>query len=165
MKRRIGLLLAAAVVSTVGILGASPAQAHTTVCAGNGTATLSTGFSIPTTWRTANFSFSLNTGACADGSSLSATGTVNGACGESSGYGITNSGHVFTFVSTGGTLYVTGQVTGQVTVIEDPNDANSCLNGNAIRFLITGSATLTHTASCSPHVVATVKANLNIYGC
>ena len=147
MKRRLGLLAASAVLATVGIIApSSPASAHTDECSGNGTASLSTGFGLPgVTSNTASFTFGFTVGAgvCASGGSLTASGTVTGACGSSTGTGTTNTGHSFSFTSAGTALVLTGGVTGTVSAVSDPT-GGSCTNKTAQRFFITGSAALTH---------------------
>ncbi len=146
MKRRLGLLAASVLVATVGMFApASPASAHTTVCAGTGVAVVTPGLGLPGVTNThATFTFNLGVGACADGSGVTASGHVHGACGLSSGEGVTTSGHVFAFASQGTVLVVTGMVTGQVSATEDAFDAGSCANGTATNFNIVGSAALTH---------------------
>ena len=149
MKRRFGLLAAAAVLATVGIVAPSPASADTAECAGTGTATLDQDFGLPVlTSLTADFTFTLTAGGCVgtDGvlTPLTASGTVTGACGLSTGRGTAN-GHHFNFTSTGTVLVLTGpQAFGTVSAVEDPLDQGSCTNKTARNFLITGQVTLTH---------------------
>ena len=154
MKRLIRLLTASAVLATVGFFAPSPAHAAVDSCAGLGTATLGSGFSVPPNWRTTTFAFSLTGATCASGATTVTTtgGTVSGACGSSSGKGTatvgsphaTSQNHLFAFVSEGTVLTVTGQVRGTVTALEDPNDTPTCLAGTAVRFLINGAVTFNH---------------------
>jgi len=155
MKRLIRLFTASAVVATVGFLAPAPAHAGTDVCAGLGVAVIgSTGLSTPPNWRTVTFSFSLNGAVCVPSGSttVTANGTVSGACGSSSGAGVATvshphafpQDHKFAFVSEGTVLTVTGEVVGTVSAVEDPNDTPSCLQGNAVRFLINGSVSFNH---------------------
>lgn len=142
MKRRIALLLTAALVS---LIAPSPASAHSDVCGGQGIARLGGGFGLPPEAATVDFTFQYGVlGVCASTTSLTAIGTVTGACGLSTGSGITNSGHTFSFTSQGTVLILTGQVTGSMSAVADPGAAGNCVDGNATRFLITGVATLTH---------------------
>jgi hypothetical protein len=147
MKRRIALLFAAAsIVSAVGVFAPTPATAVPTgeACAGTGRATLSTGLGLPGVHakNSAAFAFTLATGTCTTKSSLSATGTVTGWCGQSEGKGVTNNGRFFTFTSAGGTLVVTGELQGQVTAVADPTVANnSCTNKTATNFIVNGAVT------------------------
>ena len=144
--KRIGLLLAATVLSTA-VMFASPASAGTDVCAGTGTANLNTGFGLPVlTSNTADFTFQL-TGACVvHGGGLTAHGTVTGACGLSSGKGTATAhgeDHQFVFLSVGTTLNLTGpEVYGEVSAVEDPLDSGSCLTTTAQNFQVTGAAVL-----------------------
>jgi hypothetical protein len=96
---------------------------------------------IATTDRTANFSFSFTAGACVKKVSLTATGTVTGRCGLSTGVGVTGNGHVFAFVSVGTVLTHSGEVNGEVSAVADVASGSSCVTG-ATRFLITGAAVL-----------------------
>ena len=139
--KRFGLLLAATVLSTA-VMFASPASAGTDACAGTGTANLNSGFGLPVlTTSDADFSFTL-TGVCASlGGGLSAQGKVTGACGLSTGEGnatVHGHAHAFVFVSVGTTLTITGEVNGEVSVVEDPLDSGSCTNDTAQNFQVTG---------------------------
>jgi hypothetical protein len=153
MKRRIGLLLAAATVLTaVGMFVPSPASAHTDACVGAaGRATLSAGLGLPPSSVTANFNITFNTGACAAKATLSASGTVTGACGQSRGFGTTTNGHNFLWTSAGTLLVLTGEVSGVVTAASDPTVANnSCANGTAKEFVVSGAGVLKHSAVGCP---------------
>ena len=145
--KRFGLLLAATVLSTA-VMFVSPAAAHVDVCTGTGTANLSAGFSLPPVTATADFSFEL-TGVCVTlGGGVHAHGKVTGACGLSTGEGTAvahGANHDFTFTSVGTTLTLTGEVTGEVSAVEDPLDSGSCLNGTAQNFQITGTAVFNET--------------------
>ena len=150
MKRRLGLLAVAGLLATLGFFApSSPASADTDACVGQGTAILSTGFGYPqlTAKNTANFNFNFSPplGACVAKTALTANGTVNGWCGLSTGKGTTINGHSFVFQSTGTVLVLTGEVTGTVSAAPDPTHSGSCTNKTATRFIITGSATKTHT--------------------
>ncbi|HVF74321.1 MAG TPA: hypothetical protein VM938_04680 [Acidimicrobiales bacterium] len=165
MKRRLALLLAAASIATVGMLApTSPASANTDVCAGTGTATLSVGFGYPVNTvhvlhpHTANFSFGFTAGTCVSKTSLSASGTVTGYCGLSSGGGATTNGHSFNFTSTGTVLVLTGDVTGTVSAAPDPTHSGSCTNETATRFLITGEVVKSHTTAAPRLCDATTTA-------
>jgi len=172
MKRLIRLFTASAVVATVGFLAPAPAHAGIDECTGLGTATLGApGFSVPPNWRYTTFSFTLNGAVCASGATtVRATGTVNGACGSSSGQGVATvdhphvapQDHKFAFVSEGTVLTLTGEVTGTVSALDDPNDTPSCLQGNAQRFLISGSVAFTH-GGCAMR--RTVAAKYPIHSC
>jgi hypothetical protein len=151
MKRRLALLAGAAMLSTLGILApASPvsATAEADVCAGVGDAFLSLGLSYPVTAEgpqppnLVSFFFNLSLGACAAlPEGLSATGTLHGWCGHSTGQGVTNNGASFHFVSAGGTLVVYGHVAGTVNAVPDLL-SGSCLNKTASHFTIVGAAVL-----------------------
>ncbi|HVF74323.1 MAG TPA: hypothetical protein VM938_04690 [Acidimicrobiales bacterium] len=149
MKRRLALLLAAASIATVGMLApTSPASADTDVCAGTGTATLGApglGYPVVTPSRTVPFSFGFTAGTCTPvKTSLSASGTVTGNCGLSTGSGSTTNGHSFSFTSTGTVLVLTGDLSGTVSAVPDATHSGSCTNGTATRFLITGEVVKTH---------------------
>ena len=161
MKRRIAAFLGATLAASALVLvaPAPPASADTNVCAGQGTATTSpifypvrvvtTGTTASVTVlapNTASFAFAFGgLGVCAPGpKSLTATGTVSGWCGHSSGTGVTGQGHRFAWVSAASKLILTGEVTGIVNAAPDPTIAgNSCLTG-ATTFIVTGAVVLYH---------------------
>ena len=150
----------------MGLVTPGPAHAGIDVCAGLGTATLAApGLSVPPNWRYTTFSFTLNGAICASReASVTATGTVSGACGSSSGQGVATvshphtapQDHKFAFVSEGTVWTLTGEVTGVATATEDPNDTPSCLAGNAQRFFLDGSLSFTHNG-CTRGTSTTTK--------
>lgn len=153
MKHSMRLLVMCALLTTAaGVVAPTPAYAGVDECTGTGTMVLPVGFGIPPAPPvTTNFHLDL-TGACTSGATtMTANGTITGHCGAYSGYGTASvnsphaapQGHVFSINN--GTL--TGQVTGMLTLVEDPLDASSCTNGTATRFIVTGTAAFTHTVS------------------
>lgn len=156
MKRRIALLAGAAVLATVGMFApASPASASAQgVCAGQGTANLSTGLGLPGVHPANTATFNITFGVCVNvpnnKTTLTATGTVTGWCGLSYGQGVTQDGHRFTFTSQGTVLVVTGEVTGVVIVEPAPGTTGSCLNKTANVFLVTGLGVKTHAPVVTP---------------
>ena len=130
MRRLVRLLTASAVVATVGVLVPAPADAAVDECTSSGTLTLGgLGFAIPTTWRTTTFSLTINGASCVScATTITATGTVSGACFSSSGAGVatvfnphqTPQDHKFAFVNEGTRWIATGEVASELTVIEDP---------------------------------------------
>ena len=166
MKRPLASLLATTLAAgTVAALApASPASADTNVCAGTGTAFTSPIFypvSLTPSGTTANatvlapntgsffFLFTFGgVGACVPdlGKGLTATGTVSGWCGHSSGTGVTGQGHRFAWVEAGSLAVITGEVTGVAQVGPDPFvPGNSCFTG-ATQFLVNLAFVLSHCA-------------------
>lgn len=145
MKRRIGLLLAAAsILSAVGMFAPSPASALPTgdACIGQGRATLSSGLGLPvqTAKRTVNFTFGFTLGTCIAKGGLAATGTLTGWCGNSEGRGTTSNGRDFGWTSLGTFLVLQGEITGLVGAAADATQgaAGSCAGGTATEFIVTG---------------------------
>jgi hypothetical protein len=158
MRHRLAAPTAVALVasSLALLVPASPASADTNVCVGQGVATtgplvypitVSTAPSVTLNApRTVGFAFGINIGTCAPdlGKNLTATGTVNGWCGLSSGKGTTGQGHRFAWIAAGGVAVVTGEVDGIATFTPDPLIAgNSCLTG-ATQWLVTFAVVLHH---------------------
>ena len=162
MRRRLAMLLSAALVATViGVFApASPASA-TGVCVGAlGTATVTGGaLSYPVVAGTfgvqvrqpVNATFNVNfpaaTGTCVNSNTpgflkgLTAAGTVSGWCGHSSGSGSTADGYRFAWVSAGSILVLTGGLTGIVNAIPDTLNGHSCnaaKPGGASAFIVSG---------------------------
>ena len=145
MKRRVAVLLFGALITSFSIIGASgPAGGLPFVCAGQGTATLSNGFTYPVIGpvETASFTFDLSVGKCkgpnSAGQNVSSTGTVTGQCGLSEGSG-TAGGRPFTFTGVGSMLILQGNIKGVVNASPDVTTGQSCTREpGATRFLITG---------------------------
>lgn len=152
LKRKVAMLAVVSAVSGVLMMfsPATPAQAVPVhdACVGAGSATLGSplGYPLGTTAGTfssahsSNFTFHFNTASvCAlGGPALSATGTVHGWCGLSTGTGVTSTGGTFMWVGLGGTLVVTGQIVGLVNAVPDTLAGSSCANHSASRFLVNG---------------------------
>lgn len=143
MHRRIAASLSVPVVlGAVGLaLPIDPVGAD--VCAGTGSATVAApGLQYPVvgTARTLGFSATLNTGTCLPGfGGLTATGTVEGYCGHSRGSGTDTDDHLFGFVSAGGILVVTSELTGVVVAVPNVPAGESCIPPNgALQFILAG---------------------------
>src|SRR5688572_21137334 len=135
MRRRLASLLSAALLGSALMMlaPASPAGAQGLCVGALGDAVLGSGLTYPLTPAAptvrpavqTNFgvNFPLGTAVCVNApgalKSLSATGTLSGWCGHSSGAGTTNSGEDFTWVSAGHLLVVTGELTGVGNVVPD----------------------------------------------
>lgn len=126
---------------------AAPAEAHTNVCVGHGTFTTAgpmfyVGFGGPTV---TSFSMVFPTvGQCVSGPQPEFfTGTVVGNCGLATGVGTTATGHAFNFTWVGQTLTFSGQVNGELHIVEDSASGQSCVTG-ARRFLVSGGLLLDH---------------------
>ena len=158
MRRRLASLLAASLLGTALMMlaPASPANA-VGVCVGAvGSATVAPGLTYPVTATPtgirpavqAGFGvvFPLGTGTCVNTvgptlKGLSATGTLSGWCGHSSGTGTTNTGEDFAYVSLGTLLVTTGELTGVVSAVPDTLAGHSCNSQNgAGGFIISGLA-------------------------
>lgn len=164
MRRRLARLLPAALVlGTLGFVPAPPAAADTNVCAGQGVANVGPGLTYPVTAttstspavdvrvrqpRTAGFAFNFSLGTCAPdlGKALNAGGVLTGWCGHSSGQGVTSNGHRFAWISAGGVMLFTGEVTGVGHAKPDPTWSNNTCNSvqGAFRFLIEFVVVLDH---------------------
>ena len=150
-------IVSVAVLCLVGSLAAPPpaADAHTDVCAGQGTMVTGAPFYYPglsgpiPTGTNAPFSFSLSTiGLCAFSfSSESMTGVLTGWCGAATGYGVTSSGHYFRFDWLGDEWTMTPispsigldyHLIGSGTMEPDILSGESCFSFGADRFLTTG---------------------------
>lgn len=146
MRRMLRLVLPGIAAATLIGIGTPPAQAHTDACAGTyalQVISASTPLGLPgVTNVSANFTIKQTVGACVSGTIFAATGTLVGACGLGTGYGITSTGHQFDFTLAAEMIF-TNQVTGAMTVTEDPGDANDCASNTALRFILTGAVTLT----------------------
>lgn len=144
MKRIAMLLTAAVIAASAAILPASPASAHTDVCVGNGTATLTGGALLYVGLGSALANFTLGlTGACAGGGGgLVATGTVHGYCGLSTGNGMA-AGHNVSWIGLGSMLVLFLEVTGVVNASVNVLAGASCTTG-AASFLVTGGGAFTH---------------------
>ena len=178
MRRRIAILASAvlAAVPALVTLGSSQPASATGVCAGTGTASLSVGLVYPLSdttvntggpvpgltttvtvhgLRTANFGLTITTGACSDGTSLSATGTLHGWCGHSAGTGVSGDGHLFGYTSAGSILVVTGGLVGVAHAAPDTVGGQSC-NGatspGASVFIVAGAVAKVH---CTTDVLST----------
>lgn len=155
MRRLVSLVCATAFAAVLVVAAPTPASANG-VCAGaTGTATLSTPLVYPgveLTPRSAAFAVGFSVGAClnittappgAVVKSLTATGTLNGYCGTSSGTGVTGDGHSFSWVSAGTFLLLTGGLQGVVSAIPDAVNGESCLTGADV-FVVSGVAVKQH---------------------
>lgn len=158
LKRRTAMLVAVSAVSGVMALFAptsNPAQAVITpheVCAGTGTAHLSSPLSYPvgtgtgttSSAHSATFNFGLPAPGCQpSGTGIGATGSVHGWCGLSVGSGTTSKGDNFHWTGVGGDLVLTGQVSGGVNAIPNTLTGDSCAshNAGADDFIVTGAVT------------------------
>lgn len=119
----------------------SPAAAHTAACSGNGVLHVDTGL-----WyvalgpaKAANFTLTV---ACPGGPAWTMSGSLVGNCEQASGGGSSNGHHPHAVVIAGNTLTFSnfaGTVSGSALIAVDPLvPNNSCLNGTASRFLVTG---------------------------
>jgi hypothetical protein len=143
MRQVLRLVLPGVAAACLIGIGTPPAHAHTDVCAGTYSLVAQQPLGVPVTSTVSTgFVLTQTTGACVSGNVLKASGTLVGACGLGTGYGITSTGHQFDFTLAAEMVF-SFQVTGAMTVTEDPNDPNDCLNGTAIRFVLTGSVLLT----------------------
>lgn len=114
MKRILRLLCVSALTVGATVATAPSASAHTTVCEGTGTMTVTTGLSLMTgPQRTAGFTFSISptggVGGCAGGSTLTVGGTLTGWCDHWTATGTLSDGvHSMpvSFFSYGYTMYV-----------------------------------------------------------
>lgn len=142
MKRITAVLVAAIAFSAMALSPLAPSvSAHTDACAGTGTMNTGSGFTdliIDPVARTSGFVFSLTLGACASKSSLWMSGVMSGWCALSSGEGITDSGHRFSFINVGTLVLFTGEVDGAGAITMNALSGQSCvpLNG-ANGFLLT----------------------------
>lgn len=163
MRRRFAMLLSIA-LAFAGVLVVGPSTpAAADVCAGQGTATVTPGLLAPLfpiiaqlpdgsvtisvlqdSFAASSFAFGLSAGACAPGlGGITATGTLRGYCGHSGGAGTDDAGHLFGWISIGGTLLITGEITGAVQATPDPLLAgNSCFTSHtgATSFIVVGAA-------------------------
>ena len=143
----------------------SPASADVDVCAGTGTATLNQPLTYPGIGGpvTTGFSFGFTAGTCVFKAGLSATGTVSGWCGLSSGQGETNSGHRFVWQGVGGELVLVGEVNGVVNAIPDALQGESCITG-ADRFLVQGAVEKSHCVGGTKVKTNTSAGGWTVYG-
>jgi len=159
------LLSAGLMVAGAMVFGPADPASATDVCAGTGTANIGAPGLLaplfplinqlgPTTanilllqdsLETLPFNFFTDTGACTpDLTTLAAGGFVNGYCGHSGGQATDNDGHDFGWVSIGGTLIITGELTGLAQATPNPLIANnSCFTGHpnregALTFIVAG---------------------------
>ena len=144
MTRRIAVFLSALLAAgTLAVLAPQPAGAIE-VCAGQGTAFTGAPLTYPglSTSAQTTFAFVFTIGACPHIPSgttfkpLTATGSVLGWCGLSSGAGITGNGDLFAWVGVGGLLIMTGHAGGLVHATPDILAGESCISG-ADAFIIT----------------------------
>ncbi|HVM12774.1 MAG TPA: hypothetical protein VM287_00385 [Egibacteraceae bacterium] len=143
------------VLATLGVAGASQASAAGTseadagnFCSGQGIATLGSGLWAVGLGPAKTTTFSITVDPCLAGvtqGSVTASGTLTGNCGRSTGKG-TIGGQKFNLETAGTVLILTPDpVTGPSTVVgagnavADPTvQNNSCANGTATRFIVTG---------------------------
>lgn len=149
MKRRLGMLLTAALLTGLFALAPStPAAAHVDVCAGVGSATVNTGGqglryvgSVYQQNLPFGFGFVLPPGGtCVLGTPFAPTGVVHGYCGLSAGSG-SAAGHAFAFVAVGGVLVVSGGMAGTAVAAPDVTLGESCAPTDATganNFLLVG---------------------------
>lgn len=145
MKIRVILAASVMALAAIGVAGASaasaaPAAAPSNVCSGQGRATLSAGLWAVGLGPAKTVSFNI-TVTCQAGTqpSVTATGTLTGNCGRSTGSGTIN-GKPFTLETAGSALVLTGpDVAGTGNAVSDPREPNnSCTNGTATIFIVTG---------------------------
>lgn len=154
-------------VALSSLLVAGRAEAHTTFCEGIGTLTTGSGLSYPPgPLANTTVTMHLSTGACVGGGSLSLVGTLTGWCAHWTGSGTMSDGvHTVgvSYVLNGGKMTVTAGVTivstttvlgttvtvrsgggyGEfevtpVPVVTGTTVTNSCSNGTARNFLVSG---------------------------
>lgn len=114
--------------------------------------TTTTGFWIPgVTASHGDFVFNATIGGCVPtATSFTLQGRITGNCANLTGE--TDDGsHRGLFTSVGTALLFTGSLTGVASIVEDPTDAGSCLNGTANNFLVSGSFIPLH--MCPPGFV------------
>lgn len=153
MKKRLAAIAALAMITAgVGTMVAAPAQADVVSCVAQGTATLSGGLGLPVlTSNSVTFNLSSNVAVCSNlGLSVTASGSLAGACGLSSGSGTVSLGgssHGFTYQSAATVLVLGangGGVVGVVNAFADPTVANnSCASGTAHTFQVQGTVAST----------------------
>jgi hypothetical protein len=157
MRRLVSMLWAACLAATLLVTApASPASAEGACPASLGTLTTGAplffpGVALTPTFTT--FSMSFTVGACVNvttappgaavAPNLTATGVLSGYCGTSSGSGITSNGYRFSWVSAGGVLVLTGELTGLVGITPDTPNGESCATG-ANAFITTAGPVLDH---------------------
>lgn len=157
---------AALVAALLVMIPAAPASADTGLCGGVGTATVGApgnGLYYPVVGPKKTLPFTFGGGllggvTCVTlegGKTLTAFGTINGYCGQSYGVGVAfgNSPHRFQFISSGGVLVITGEITGLATALPDPTIAgNSCLptGGGAFSFIVAGHVVKNHAVPVIP---------------
>ena len=196
-RRLAMLLSATLVAGIAAVLvPASPASAGVHVCGGVGGATLGQGLTYPVTVstdlpphpvhvlairqpRTTTFNFGFTQiGACVNtnaptvkstltGTGVTASGTVSGWCGLSSGTGTVTLGPSsgrFAWIGIGGTLVTTGAVVGVVAAIPDTLAGQSCNRElGANQFTVAGGAVaFDHCAPTAPKHIPTVPTNGNL---
>ena len=142
--KRFCAFLAATLLATGVVVASSVSPATAKVCAGQGRATLRTGIGLPVVGAKKAVTFSI-AAPCANGGSISASGTLaNAACGKSNGTGTVN-GKAFK-IDTAGSLIVLqprsgSAVRGVGNAVSDPRVANnSCASKTARVFLVTAAA-------------------------
>ena len=152
MRRRMALLVAVTAVSGVMTMfspTSTPAQADVHgACVGVvGNAHLHDTLTYPTHGpsKSASFTFHFDPAVCVDldppgvATTISATGTVHGWCGLSTGSGVTSTGTTFGWVGVGGDLVLTGGLSGDVHATPNLATGDSCTTG-ADDFVVSGAA-------------------------
>lgn len=173
MRRVISFLAVALIAATAAVLAPAPASAHDAVCAGQGLATTGAGLLYPLVGSstsgtgtvtvnlaptTTTFAFGFTLGDCVPLGSkpggLTASGTVSGWCGLSSGHGDTDNNpavtgpHPFAWVGVGSSLVITGELVGVVNASPNVLNNESCTAaGGADEFLVSGAVALRHCAT------------------
>ena len=133
-------------VLAAGLLVLAPpgAEAGTAQCSGQWRMPTGANYQYPVVGpsRTSSFVMNFVAGVCAPAfHNADATGTMTGFCHNAGGSGTMGGHHSFTFVWSGGTMTFTGNVTGTLAVLVNPNTGDSCQSG-ADDFILSGTLTL-----------------------
>ena len=154
MTRRMAVFLSALLAAGAWAVPAPQPAGAIESCAFEGTATTGAPLTYPgfSTSAQTTFAFAFNIGTCRHIPSLTAsktitaTGSVLGWCGLSSGLGTTGNGDLFAWIGAGGVLEITGHTNGSATVIPDVLVGESCTTG-ADQFIVTGAVVLNNCSS------------------
>jgi hypothetical protein len=131
VRRLVRVLVLVAVVSGGAVTAPQPAAAHVDACAGLGTMAVAAPglfyppFAIPP--AALGVVITLPTCTTTAGAFV-AVGTISGWCGHAWGSAVA-AGHFFVFVIEGGTMVLSGSVTGVIQVEPDPLAGSSCVTG------------------------------------
>jgi hypothetical protein len=127
-RRSVRVVVATAVL-LLGLVKTAPAEAHVDACAGLGTMAVAAPglFYFPLAVPPPAPAVTITLPTCTAGAFV-AVGTISGWCGHAWG-SATAAGHFFVFVIEGGTMILSGSVTGVIQVTPDATVGSSCLTG------------------------------------